>query len=128
MEEISEELDRIGREIVDVAYHLHLKFGPGLLESVYEACMAHDLRKRGLRVERQVPISLKYDGLEFDEGFRVDLLVEGKVIVELKSTLGDHPVFKAQLISYLKLSGLRLGYVINFNKKFIKDGIERIAL
>jgi GxxExxY protein len=128
MEPVSIELDRIGSEIVDAAYHLHVKLGSGLLESVYEACLAHDLRKRGLRVERQVPMRLVYDDLEFDEGFRVDLLVEGCVIIELKSTIEDHPVFKSQILTYLRLSGLRLGFLINFNKRYIKDGIERIAL
>ena len=128
MEPISEELDRIGTIIVDVAYHLHVRLGPGLLESVYEACMAHDLRKRGLKVERQVTMSLRYDELTFDEGFRVDLLVEGSVIIELKAAVEDHPVYKAQVLTYLRLSDRRLGYLINFNKKFIKDGIERVAL
>jgi GxxExxY protein len=127
MDPVPAELDRIGAEIVDAAYHLHLKLGPGILESVYEACLAHDLRKPGLRVERQVPIRLHYDDLTFDDAFRVDLLVEGSVLIELKSNLEDHPIFKPQLLTYLKLSNLHLGYLINFNKKFIKDGITRIA-
>lgn len=127
MEPISRDLDQIAAEIVDAVYHLHVKLGPGLLESVYEACLAHDLKKRGLRVERQVSMRLQYDDLTFEEGFRVDLLIEGSVIIELKSTLDDHPVFKAQVLTYLKLSELRLGLLINFNKKYIKDGIQRIA-
>ncbi|HZZ42677.1 MAG TPA: GxxExxY protein [Tepidisphaeraceae bacterium] len=128
MEPIPDDLDRIGTQIVDAAFHLHSKLGPGLLESVYEACLAHDLRKRGLRVERQVPIQLQYDDLTFNEAFRLDLLVEGVIIIELKSTLEDHPVYKSQLLTYLRLSNLRLGYLINFNKKYIKDGITRVAL
>lgn len=128
MEPIPEDVDRVAKAIVDAAFHLHSHFGPGLLESVYEACLAHDLRQRGLRVERQVPVPVVYEELRFDEGFKIDLLVEGCVIVELKATTQDHPVFRAQLITYLRLTGLRLGLLINFNKKLIKDGIERIAL
>jgi GxxExxY protein len=128
MEPIPEDVDRVAKAIVDAAFHLHSHFGPGLLESVYEACLAHDLRQRGLRVERQVPVPVVYGELRFDEGFKIDLLVEGCVIVELKATTQDHPVFRAQLITYLRLTGLRLGLLINFNKKLIKDGIERIAL
>lgn len=128
MEPIPEDVDRVAKAIVDAAFHLHSHFGPGLLESVYEACLAHDLRQRGLRVESQVPLPVVYGELRFDEGFKIDLLVEGCVIVELKATTQDHPVFRAQLITYLRLTGLRLGLLINFNKKLIKDGIERIAL
>ena len=128
MEPIPEDVDRVAKAIVDAAFHLHSHFGPGLLESVYEACLAHDLRQRGLRVERQVPVPVVYGELRFDEGFKIDLLVEGCVIVELKATTQDHPVFRAQLVTYLRLTGLRLGLLINFNKKLIKDGIERIAL
>jgi GxxExxY protein len=128
MEPIPESVDRVATAIVDAAFHLHAHFGPGLLESVYEACLAHDLRKRGLRVERQVPVPVVYDDIRFDEGFRIDLLVEGCVIVELKATSQDHPIFRAQLMTYLRLTGLRLGLLINFNKKLIKDCIERIAL
>lgn len=125
---IPEAVDRVAAHIVDAALRVHSKLGAGLLESVYEACLAHELRKRGLKVERQVPIPVIYDGIRFDEGFRVDLLVEGCVIVELKATSNEHPIHKAQLMTYLKLTGLRLGFLINFNKKYIRDGIERIAL
>lgn len=125
---IPEGVNRVASEIVDAALQVHSKLGPGLLESVYEVCLAHELRKRGFSVERQRPIPVMYDGVRFDEGFRVDLLVEGRVIVELKATSNEHPIHKAQLMTYLKLTGLRLGFLINFNKKYIRDGIERVAL
>jgi GxxExxY protein len=128
VEPIPEHVERVATQIVDAAFHLHSKTGPGLLESVYETCLAYELRKRGLRVDRQMPVPIVYDHLKFDEGFRIDLLVEGCVIIELKATSQDHPIFCAQLITYLRLTGIRLGLLINFNKKFIKEGIERVAL
>src|SRR6185312_4339111 len=101
-EPIPEEVNRIASQIVDAALRVHSALGPGLLESVYEACLAHELRKRGLTVERQHAIPVRYDGIQFDEGFRIDLLVQGCIIVELKSTSDDHPIHKAQLMTYLK--------------------------
>jgi GxxExxY protein len=119
--------NEIARIIVDVAFKIHTTLGPGLLESVYEAVMAHELIKRGLRVMRQVPIPIVYDGMMLDEGFRADLIVNDLVIVELKSVEQIHPVHPKQLLTYLKLSNKRLGLLINFNVPLIKNGITRIV-
>jgi GxxExxY protein len=115
------------REIVDAALAVHKGLGPGLLESVYETALFHELAKRGLQVERQVPVTFTYDGEQYDEGFRIDLFVAGCVIVELKSVEQVHPVHKKQLLTYLRLSGKRLGLLINFNSALLKDGITRIV-
>ena len=106
--------NEIGTYIVQAAVRLHRELGPGLLESVYEVLLAHRLRQEGLQVRRQVPIPIEFDGLRFEEGFRADLIVEGKVIVELKSVENVHPAHKKQVLTYLKLTGLRLGYLLNF--------------
>ena len=128
LEPIPDEVDRIATKIVDACFHLHSRLGPGLLESLYETCLEHDLKRRGLRVERQVPVPIVYDELRIEAGFRIDLLVEGSIILEIKAATEDHPIFKAQLLTYMKLTGIRLGFLINFNKKLIKDGIQRVAL
>jgi GxxExxY protein len=117
----------IAKMIVDAAYHVHVKLGPGLLESVYETVLAYELKKRGLKVVRQQPIPVIYDELEFDEGFRADLMVNDLVIVELKSLEKIHPVHKKQLLTYIRLADRRLGLVINFGEALIKDGISRIV-
>jgi GxxExxY protein len=117
----------ISREIVDAAYKVHTALGPGLLESVYEAALAHELQKRGLPVNRQVPLPVVYEAVRLDEGFRADLVVAGKVMVELKSVDKIAAVHKKQLLTYLKLTGMKLGLLINFNEALIKDGITRIA-
>lgn len=117
--------NEIGTIIVDCAIQLHQDLGPGLLESVYEVLLARKLEKRGLSVQRQVPIAIEYDGQNFDEGFRADLIVEGKVIVELKSVETVHPVHKKQLLTYLRLAGLRLGYLLNFGAPLMREGITR---
>ncbi len=117
----------LGKIIMDCAYQVHTKLGPGLLESVYEVVLAHELRKRGLQVERQVAVPIVYDELKFDEGFRADIIVEQLVILELKSVEDVHPVHKKQLLTYLRLADKRLGYLINFGAELIKDGISRIA-
>ena len=119
--------NEIAKEIVDAAYHVHRKLGPGLLESVYETVLAFKLEKRGLKVERQVPVSIVYEGIKFDEGFRADLIVENKVIVELKSVETIIPVHKKQLLTYLRLADKRLGLLINFGSELIRDGISRIV-
>jgi GxxExxY protein len=119
--------NEIAKIIVDVAYKIHTTLGPGLLESVYEAVMTHDLQKRGLHVGRQIPIQVAYDGMVLDEGFRADLIVENLVIIELKSVEQIHPVHPKQLLTYLKLSHKRLGLLINFNVPLIKHGITRIV-
>ena len=117
----------IAHEIVDAAFHIHMALGPGLLETVYEIVLARELEKRGLRVVRQQPVAIAFDGLSFDEGFRADLIVEDKVIVELKSVEQIAPVHKKQLLTYLRLADKRLGLLINFGSAVIKDGISRIV-
>lgn len=119
--------NEVGKIIVDCAFQVHTKLGPGLLESVYEIALAHELKNRGLVVERQVPIPVVYDGIQFDEGFRADLIVAGLVIIELKSVEDTHPVHKKQLLTYLRLADKRLGYLINFGAELIKDGISRVS-
>ena len=119
--------NEIAKEIVDAAYHIHKRLGPGLLESVYETVLAHDLRKRGLNIDRQVAVTIVYDDIKFDEGFRADLVVEDKVIVELKSVENVIPVHKKQLLTYLKLADKRLGLLINFGSELIRDGISRVV-
>ena len=117
----------ITRQIIDAAYKLHVALGPVLLETVYEVTLCHELGKRGLRVQRQVPMAIEYDGLKFDEGFRADLLVEELVIVELKSTETNHPIHAKQLRTQLVLTKLQLGLVLNFGLEKIKDGITRMV-
>jgi len=119
--------NEIGQIVVDCAFRVHTTLGPGLLESVYEVALAHDLKKRGLQVERQVAIPIVYDDLRFDQGFRADIIVERLVILELKSVEELHPVHKKQLLTYLRLADKRLGYLINFGAELIKDGISRIV-
>jgi len=117
--------NEIGTLIVDCAVHLHQGLGPGLLETVYETVLAHRLEKCGLRVDRQVSIPIEFDGEKFNEGFRADLIVEGKVIIELKSVEKVSPAHKKQLLTYLKLTGLKLGYLLNFGDALMKNGITR---
>jgi GxxExxY protein len=113
--------------IVDCALKIHRQLGPGLLESVYETLLAHELTKRGLSVERQKPVPIIYDGIKFPEPFRVDLLVAGKVLIELKSVEELHPVHYRQTLAYMKLAKLRLGLLINFSAPLIKDGLHRLV-
>jgi GxxExxY protein len=117
----------ISGAIVDAAIKVHTALGPGLLESVYEAALAHELEKRGLPVNRQVPLPVVYEEVRLEEGFRADLVVGGKVMVELKSVDRIADVHKKQLLTYLKLTGMKLGLLINFNEALIKDGITRIV-
>jgi len=119
--------NQIAKEVVDAAVKIHTKLGPGLLESVYEAVLTRELERRGLRVERQVPIPIEYEGLKFDEGFRADIIVEGKVILELKSVEQLAKVHYKQLSTYLKLADKRLGLLLNFGADLMKEGIKRIA-
>jgi len=127
-EAIPKETDEVASKIVDAAFAVHKALGPGLLESVYEVCLLYELNKRGLKVERQVSLPVVYDDLRLDAGLRLDLVVESRVIVELKAIEALLPVHKAQLLTYLKLSGYRLGLLVNFNSALIKQGIQRIAL
>lgn len=119
--------NKIAGIVVDAAYHVHRKLGPGLLESVYEIVLAHELEKRGLKVERQVPVAIVFDDIRFDEGFRADLIVEDKVIIELKSIENIVPVHKKQLLTYLRLTGNKLGLLINFGSELIRDAISRVV-
>ena len=113
--------------IIDAAYRIHKDLGPGLLESVYEIILASELKKSGLRVERQVSVPIKWDDMSFDEGFRADLIVEDRVIVELKSAEKVAPVHGKQLLTYLRLTDKRLGLLINFGEVLIKNGIQRVV-
>lgn len=125
---LSEHEEKIGKAIVEAALKVHKELGPGLLEKVYEVCLTHELRKEGFQVDRQVDIPIQYDGITFEEGLRLDLLVERKVVIETKAVDQMNPVWQAQVLSHLKLTGLRLGYLINFNVPIIKQGIKRIIL
>jgi len=121
------EIDDITGEIVDTALKVHQGLGPGLLESVYESVLAKALEKRGLRVERQKPISFVYDDIPFDEGFRVDLLVDDRVVVELKSVEKLAPVHSKQLLTYIRLINLPVGLLLNFGASTMKEGLHRIV-
>jgi GxxExxY protein len=120
-------LNDITGQIVDAAMKVHTALGPGLLESAYEACLAFELTKRGLRVERQLALPVTYDEVRIDVGYRLDLLVEGQVIVELKAVAELIPIFEAQLLTHLKLSNLKVGLLINFNVEHLKHGIKRMV-
>ncbi len=120
--------ERLASQVVDAAFKVHSALGPGLLESVYETCLLHELRSRSLKAQRQVTLAIIYEGLRIDSGLRLDLLIGDRVVVELKAVEKILPVFDAQLLTYLKLSGHRLGLLINFNVPRIKDGIRRIIL
>src|SRR5580658_340788 len=121
------EPNEITAQIVDAAFQIHSQLGPGLRETVYEVTRAHELRKRGLRVRRQVPVPIEYDGLKFDEGFRMDLLAEEAITVEIKSVEKNHPVHPKQLRAHLVLAQLQLGLVLNFGLERMKEGIRRIV-
>ena len=121
------ELNRITQIIIGAAMAVHRELGPGLLESAYEACLAYEIPDRGLAVERQKALPVKYRGVNVDCGYRIDLLVEGKVVVELKAVERLEAIHQAQLLSYLKLSGCKVGLLINFNVKVLKDGIRRLV-
>jgi GxxExxY protein len=122
---LSDEEERIAKGIVDAAYTVHKNLGPGLLEKVYEVCFCHELTKRGLAHQRQLDLPIVYDDIEFDEGLRLDVLVEDLVICELKAVDQVNLVWEAQILSHLKLTKRRLGFLINFNVVLIKDGIRR---
>lgn len=125
---ISEELEYIGKQIVDAAYTVHKNLGPGLLEKVYEVCFCYELEKRGLQYQRQIDIPIVYENLTFKEGLRLDVLVEDKVICELKAIETVNPIWEAQVLSHLKLLNKRLGYLINFNVVNIGSGIKRFVM
>lgn len=120
--------ERVAREVVDAAFRVHAALGPGLLEGVYETCLVHELTQCGLRVMRQVAVPIVYDTLRLEAGLRLDLVVDNCVVVELKAVEVLLPVHQAQLLSYLRLTGHRLGLLINFNVPLIRDGIKRMVL
>ena len=125
---LDEETERIATIIVDSIFKVHKTLGPGLLESVYEQCLAIELESRGLKVRRQVPVPIVYQGRQIEPGLRLDLLVEELIVVETKAVETMPPIFKTQTKTYMKLSNKRLGVLVNFNVTFIKDGITRIIL
>ena len=121
------DIEEVAAVVVDTALQLHRDLGPGLLESVYEAILAKMLQKRGLPVERQMPVPVRYQDIQVDEGFRLDLLVDGQLVVELKSVENIHPVHPKQLLTYLRLMNLPLGLLINFGSALLKDGLQRVV-
>ena len=121
-------VERIGKAVLDAAFKVHTALGPGLLESVYETCTAFETQESGLQVVTQVALPVTYRDIKMDAGLRLDMLVEDCVIVEFKSVEAMNPVYEAQLITYLKLTGIRLGFLINFNVVHLKDGIKRIVV
>jgi len=122
-----QKLDAITRKIIGAAINVHRALGPGLLESAYETCLAYELDQLGLKVERQKPLPVRYRGITLDCGYRLDLVVENSVIVEVKATEGLLPVHQAQVLSYLRLSGLTVGLLITFNVPVLKSGLKRIV-
>ncbi len=120
--------EKVFKEVLDCAFKVHTALGPGLLESAYEECLAYEIKKLGLLVEKQKPLPLVYEEVKLDAGYRLDLFVENKVIVEIKSVDALAEIHLAQILTYLKLSGCKLGLLVNFNVKHLKDGIKRVIL
>ena len=125
---VPQHVEKVGKAVLDAAFKVHTALGPGLLESVYETCTAFELKEGGLSAPTQVGLPVTYRGIKMDAGLRPDMVVEDCVIVEFKSVDTMHPIFDAQLITYLKLTGIRLGFLINFNVVHLKDGIKRIVV
>lgn len=121
------EINDITGVIIDAAFKVHIGLGPGLLESAYEACLLHELRKHGLNVQSQMPLPIRYDGVCLEVGYRIDLLVEQAVIVEIKAVEKANPIHEVQLLTYLRLSDLRVGLLINFNVPRLTDGLKRVV-
>lgn len=121
------ETNQITGQIIDASMKVHSALGPGLLESAYQVCLAHELRKRGLKIDTQLELPVEYDGMHLEVGYRIDLLVEGAVVVELKAVNAIQPIHEAQLLSYLKLSKKKIGLLINFHVVRLKDGVKRMA-
>lgn len=128
IEPIPPETEAVAQAVLDSAFTVHRTLGPGLLETVYEMCVCRELSKRALTFERQLQLPVVYDGMRLDAGLRIDLLVAGCVIVELKAVEKHLPLYEAQLLTYLKLTGHRIGLLINFNVPLLKDGIKRVVL
>ena len=127
-EPISDSIEQIGKKVVNAAFKVHSNLGPGLLEKVYEVCFCHEIQKSGLNYKRQVDIPIVYDHLIFNEGLRLDVIIENEIICELKALENVNPVWEAQILSHLRLTGKRLGFLINFNVPKIKDGIRRFVV
>ncbi len=127
-EPLTDAEEGIGKAVVDSAFRVHKELGPGLLEKIYEACLCYELDQKGLDARRQVDIPIVYGDMSFDEGLRIDVLVEDRVICELKAVDRVNPVWQAQLLSQMKMAKKRLGFLINFNVPLIKDGIKRMVL
>jgi GxxExxY protein len=123
----NKELNLLSGQVIDAAYFIHSRLGPGLLESVYEVLLAKELEKRGLKVARQVPVPIEFDGVRFDEGFRADIILEDRLVIEVKSVENFAAVHGKQVLTYLKLLNFRLGLLLNFGAPIIKAGIKRIA-
>lgn len=119
--------EEVAKFVIDAAFKVHTALGPGLLESVYEACLVHEPNQKALNVESQVSLPVVYEGMKIEAGIRLDILVEKQLIVEVKAVDNIIPVYKAQLLTYLKLSGIRLGLLINFNGIHLRDGITRLV-
>ena len=128
MYQVTENEEWLCKEIVDSAYRVHKELGPGLLEKVYEACFCHELGKKGINYQRQVDLPIFYDGLTFDEGLRMDVFVEELIICELKAVETVNPLWQAQIMSHLKMTGNNIGFLINFNIALIKNGIRRYCI
>ena len=124
---LSADIETVGRRVIDAAIKVHKALGPGLLESAYERCLHHELESRGVRVRRQVPLPIEYEGLKLEVGYRLDLLVEEKVVIEVKAVEALSRLYEAQILTYLRLSGLRLGYLMNFNAVQLKQGLRRFV-
>ena len=122
-----EELNRLSNETIGAAIEVHRNLGPGLLESAYESCLSWELRQRGIAVENQVPVPIRYKGIALDEGYRIDMLVEGKLLLEVKSIDTVLPIHTAQVLTYLKMTGLRMALMLNFNVQLMRSGIKRIV-
>jgi GxxExxY protein len=125
---VGPETDQLAKLIVDAGLKVHRTLGPGLLESVYEHCLAHELRKRGVAVERQLSLPIVYDGERLDAGFRLDIVADNRIIIEIKAVDALTRVHEAQVLTYLKLSGHRLGLLMNFNVELFKHGLRRLVL
>ncbi len=123
----NEELERIAKIMVDAMIHVHRALGPGLLESTYQKCLAHELQKRGLHVQCEVMLPVVYDGVEIESGYRIDMLVQDAIIIENKVVEKINPIHEAQLLTYLKLSGCKIGFLLNWNVNLMKYGIKRMV-
>ena len=128
MYQLTDEEEWLCQQIKDAAFTVHKELGPGLLEQIYEVCFCHELTKRNINILRQVKLPIKYDGIVFDEGLRLDVLVDDKIICELKAVDIVNPIWQAQILSHLKLTGLHVGFIINFNTALVKDGIRRYCV